>query len=101
MSTDTNTPFFAFLNQPRWTSVDIQEYARATVPLRWRRVQCMVKDETIFHWTTPSAVSFKIALIGDKDGNEYNGENMNDDGGKTMDKNDGENEDDGGNINEE
>lgn len=39
MSTDTDTPFFAFPNQPRWTSVDIQEYARATVPLRWSRVQ--------------------------------------------------------------
>ncbi|GKE26205.1 hypothetical protein Tco_1441589, partial [Tanacetum coccineum] len=39
MSTDTNTPFFAFLNQPHWTSVDIQEYALATVPLRWSRVQ--------------------------------------------------------------
>lgn len=39
MSTDTDTPFFAFPNQPRWTSVDIQEYARAAVPLRWSRVQ--------------------------------------------------------------
>nr|GEY07610.1 ephrin type-B receptor [Tanacetum cinerariifolium] len=39
MSTNTDTPFFAFPNQPRWTSVDIQEYARATVPLRWSRVQ--------------------------------------------------------------
>lgn len=39
MSTDTNTPLFAFPNQPRWTSVDIQEYARAAVPLRWSRVQ--------------------------------------------------------------
>ncbi|KAL4589347.1 hypothetical protein LXL04_002253 [Taraxacum kok-saghyz] len=36
---DTDTPFFAFPNQPRWTSVDIQEYARAAVPLRWSRVQ--------------------------------------------------------------
>ncbi|GJY35887.1 hypothetical protein Tco_0421265 [Tanacetum coccineum] len=36
---DTDTPFFAFPNQPCWTSVDIQEYARATVPLRWSRVQ--------------------------------------------------------------
>ncbi|GKB56011.1 hypothetical protein Tco_0912197 [Tanacetum coccineum] len=49
----------------------------------------------------------KIALMGDKDGvdenagNEYDGGNMNDDGGKKMDKNDGENKDDGGNINEE
>ncbi|KVH93854.1 hypothetical protein Ccrd_004082, partial [Cynara cardunculus var. scolymus] len=39
MSTDTDTPFFAFPNQPRWTSVDIQEYARAAVPMRWSRVQ--------------------------------------------------------------
>lgn len=39
MSTDTDTPLFAFPNQPRWTSVDIQEYARADVPLRWSRVQ--------------------------------------------------------------
>ncbi|KAJ0491311.1 hypothetical protein HanIR_Chr12g0562491 [Helianthus annuus] len=38
-STDTDTPFFAFPNQPRWTSVDIQDYARADVPLRWSRVQ--------------------------------------------------------------
>ncbi|GKF43953.1 hypothetical protein Tco_0130505 [Tanacetum coccineum] len=43
---------------------------------------------------------------GDKDGvdenarNEYDGGNMNDDGGKTMDTNDGGNEDDDGNINE-
>ncbi|GKC79392.1 hypothetical protein Tco_1130166 [Tanacetum coccineum] len=58
MSTDTNTPFFAFPNQPRWTSADIQEYARATIPLRWSHVQM-------------------------------------------MDKNDGENEGGGGNINEE
>ncbi|GJS11928.1 hypothetical protein Tco_0368724, partial [Tanacetum coccineum] len=49
----------------------------------------------------------KIALMGDKDGadenvgNEYDGENMTGDGEKTMDKNDGENEDGGGNINEE
>ncbi|GKC95901.1 hypothetical protein Tco_1161343, partial [Tanacetum coccineum] len=33
-------------------------------------------------------------------GNEYDGGNMNEDGGKTMDKNDGENENDGGNIKE-
>ncbi|XP_076911612.1 uncharacterized protein LOC143569627 [Bidens hawaiensis] len=38
-STDTDTPFFAFPNQPRWTSVDIQDFARADVPLRWSRVQ--------------------------------------------------------------
>ncbi|GJT28990.1 hypothetical protein Tco_0909265, partial [Tanacetum coccineum] len=43
---------------------------------------------------------------GDEDGGDENvvheedGGNMNDDGGKTMDKNDGGNEDDGGNINE-
>ncbi|GJZ03187.1 hypothetical protein Tco_0521148, partial [Tanacetum coccineum] len=39
MSTDTDTPFFAFPNEPRYTSTDIQEYARATVLLRWSRVQ--------------------------------------------------------------
>ncbi|GKD86439.1 probable ubiquitin-like-specific protease 2B isoform X3, partial [Tanacetum coccineum] len=40
MSTDTDTSFFAFPNQPRWTSADIQEYARATVPLRADGVMC-------------------------------------------------------------
>ncbi|XP_051132101.1 uncharacterized protein LOC127252110 [Andrographis paniculata] len=39
MSTDTHTILFQFPNQPLWTNVYIQNYARATVPLLWSRVQ--------------------------------------------------------------
>ncbi|GKA58103.1 hypothetical protein Tco_0757291, partial [Tanacetum coccineum] len=52
-------------------------------------------------------LDFENIFDGDKDGadenagNEEDGGNINDDGGKTMDKNDCGNEDDGGNINEE
>ncbi|KAG8376085.1 hypothetical protein BUALT_Bualt09G0026800 [Buddleja alternifolia] len=39
MSTTTDTLLLNFPNQPHWTNVDIQNCARAAVPLFWSRVQ--------------------------------------------------------------
>ncbi|KAJ6361570.1 hypothetical protein OIU77_031245 [Salix suchowensis] len=39
MSTDTDTLLLEFPYQPLWTNVYVQNYARATVPLLWSRVQ--------------------------------------------------------------
>ncbi|XP_052180688.1 uncharacterized protein LOC127793928 isoform X2 [Diospyros lotus] len=41
MSTDTDTLLLEVPNQPMWTSVYIQNRARATVPLLWSRVQVL------------------------------------------------------------
>ncbi|XP_062163420.1 uncharacterized protein LOC133870340 isoform X2 [Alnus glutinosa] len=39
ISTNTETLLLEFPNQPLWTNVYVQNNARATVPLRWSRVQ--------------------------------------------------------------
>uniref|UniRef100_A0A6N2L0R8 DUF8003 domain-containing protein n=4 Tax=Salix TaxID=40685 RepID=A0A6N2L0R8_SALVM len=39
MSTDTDTLLLEFPYQPLWTNVYVRNYARATVPLLWSRVQ--------------------------------------------------------------
>ena len=61
MSTDTETLLLEFPNQPLWTNVYIQNNARASVPLRWSRVQVSKIQMHNLYWQSSCSYAW-IAL---------------------------------------